>query len=461
MKNKTTKKDKYEEYEIIKKKIKQAEKLLKNYTQQSHQAQQQLLIKLNRLKTHPDQTKEFKLKLQLEQLKSKEQKMIHQFVNKIVSYEEQLINIEDKLGFTDDVRITKIRNIDKKELIKQETSLELRNYLKKNKIKGYIYIVLAGLICTIAFDYFLSPSKVLPPGLGALGKIFAQYIFPPLNNANINNANLMYYVFYIINNIPLIIFSWIFISHRFTINTIIFMVVQTTFHIILNGIGSYHGIPYINANDFHFLKDLNKITDPAINDLWIFFFGLIAAILNGIAFGFLYIGDACPGGTDFVNNYISRTKKKPVGNVSIIANTILMLITWAMSYAIKTPTPNPSFATYYFSAPFFAAFMAIIICGIVANKVFPRYKNTSLLIISDKPEVIITRLKENGFTHNALWKITNNYNGEYKDNTYMIMITVPLTMFKRITEAILLADNDAIIRAQTTYKMKHMPHNDY
>ncbi|AOX44256.1 hypothetical protein S100390_v1c09200 [Spiroplasma sp. NBRC 100390] len=460
MKNKGNKISNYEEYEIIKKNIKQAEKLLKHYTQQTHESRQQLLIKLERLKKHPDQTKEFKLKLQLEQLNSKEIAMVHRFVNKIVSYEEQLINVEDKLGLADDVRITKIRNINKKEMIKQETSLELRNYLKKTQIRGYMYLVLAGLICTIAFDYFLSPSKVLPPGIGALGRIFAQYIFPPLNSNNINNANLMYYVFYIVNNIPLIIFSWFFVSHRFTINTIIFMVAQAIFHIILNGVGSYHGIPYINANDFHFLQDLNKITDPTIHDLWIFFFGLIAAILNGIAFGFLYIADACPGGTDIVNNYISRKKKKPVGNISIIVNTVLMLITWAMSYAIKTPTPNPSFATYYFSAPFFAAFMVIIICGIVSNKVFPRYRNTSLLIISDKPEVIITRLKENGFAHNALWKVTTNYNGEYKDNAYMVMITIPLTMFKRIAETILLADNDAIIRAQTTFKIKHMPHND-
>nr|WP_253301855.1 YitT family protein [Spiroplasma endosymbiont of Phyllotreta cruciferae] len=182
--------------------------------------------------------------------------------------------------------------------------------------------------------------------------------------------------------------------------------------------------------------------------------------MNGIAFGFLYIADACPGGTDIVNNYISRKKKKPVGNISIIVNTVLMLITWAMSYAIKTPTPNPSFATHYFSTPFFAAFMVIIICGIVSNKVFPRYRNISLLIISDKPEVIIARLKENGFAHNALWKVTTNYNGEYKDNAHMVMITIPPTMFKRIAETILLADNEAIIRAQTTFKIKHMPHND-
>ncbi|WHQ37296.1 hypothetical protein [Spiroplasma sp. SV19] len=98
--------------------------------------------------------------------------------------------------------------------------------------------------------------------------------------------------------------------------------------------------------------------------------------------------------------------------------------------------------------------------AIVSNRVFPRCKNTSLLIISDKPEVIITRLKENGFAHNTLWKVTTNYNGEYKDNAYMVMITIPLTMFKRIAETILLPDNDAIIRAQTTYKAKHMPHND-
>ncbi|WP_253301801.1 hypothetical protein [Spiroplasma endosymbiont of Phyllotreta cruciferae] len=112
--------------------------------------------------------------------------MVHRFVNKIVSYEEQLINVEDKLGLADDVRITKIRNINKKEMIKQETSLELRNYLKKTQIRGYMYLVLDGLICTIAFDYFLSPSKVLPPGIGSLGRIFAQYIFPPLNSNNIN-----------------------------------------------------------------------------------------------------------------------------------------------------------------------------------------------------------------------------------------------------------------------------------
>nr|WP_236681424.1 YitT family protein [Spiroplasma mirum] len=81
----------------------------------------------------------------------------------------------------------------------------------------------------------MTPSKVLPPGLGAVGKIFVQYIFPPLNDSNINNANLMYYVFYIVNNIPLIIFSSIIVGRRFIINTLIFMVCQTAFHIIING----------------------------------------------------------------------------------------------------------------------------------------------------------------------------------------------------------------------------------
>ena len=82
-----------------------------------------------------------------------------------------------------------------------------------------------------------------------------------------------------------------------------------TFHIIINGIGDYHWIPVINSTDFHFLQNLNDIDKSSIRDLWIFFFGLIGAILNGIGYGFLYIGDTCPEGTDFVNNYISRTKK--------------------------------------------------------------------------------------------------------------------------------------------------------
>ncbi|AHI57555.1 hypothetical protein P344_00910 [Spiroplasma mirum ATCC 29335] len=37
------------------------------------------------------------------------------------------------------------------------------------------------------------------------------------------------------------------------------------------------------------------------------------------------------------------------------------------------------------------------------------------------------------------------------------MITISLISFKRVRETILLADPDAIIRAQTTYKTYQMP----
>ncbi|WP_368486832.1 YitT family protein [Spiroplasma sp. DGKH1] len=457
---KETKKQKLadeELYENIKKNIRQTERMMKEYINETTEYKNQLEQKLLKLSKNPDQSKEFKLKLQLEQFDYKEKQIINKFVNKIVAYEKQLVELENKLGVKE--KISALRSEYNEEQIKKdELSLEAKNYLKKTQNKGYIYLVLAGLICTIAFDYFLTPSKVLPPGLGAVGKIFAQYIFPPLNDSNINNANLMYYVFYIVNNIPLIIFSWIMVGRRFTINTLIFMVCQTAFHIIINGIGDYHGIPVINSTDFHFLQNLNDIDKSSVRDLWIFFFGLIGAILNGIGYGFLYIGDACPGGTDFVNNYISRTKKKPVGNVSILVNTLVMLITWAMSYAVKTPTPNPDFITFYFSAPFFAAFMVIIVCGIVSNKIFPKYRNTTLMVITSNPQVIIDRLRENGYRNNTIWKVSKNLNNEFSDNNYIVMITISLISFKRVRETILLADPDAIIRAQTTYKTYQMPH---
>ncbi|AHF60609.1 hypothetical protein P344_00915 [Spiroplasma mirum ATCC 29335] len=79
-----------------------------------------------------------------------------------------------------------------------------------------------------------------------------------------------------------------------------------------------------------------------------------------------------------------------------------MLITWAMSYAFKPPTPNPDFITFYFSATFFAAFMVIIVCGIVSNKIFPKYCNTTLMVITSNPQVIIDRLRENGYRNNTI-----------------------------------------------------------
>ncbi|WP_236607987.1 YitT family protein [Spiroplasma chrysopicola] len=442
-----------QEYENIKENIRQAQKTLKHCINQTELTRKNIKKRLAKLEANPDQKKEFKLKVALEQLKITEKSTINKLVEKIVEYEQELIIAENYLNIKNPIAVLKPNYKSKKEKI----PFSLKKYFQVTNWKNYGYIFLAALIATIAFDYFFSPSRILPPGIGALGRIFAQFIFPPLSIDNINNSNLLYYIFFIVLNIPLIIFSWKVLGVSFTLKSLMYMIGQILFHIIINGIGSYHGIPYLNSNDFYFLQNLNTIKDQTILDLWIFFFGLIGAILTGIAYGMLYKVGSCPGGTDFINNYIARKKEKPIGNISILVNSIILLGSWAISYGIKSNTPNPSFGLYYFSAPLFASFMVIFITGLVANKIFPRYRNTTLFIISEKPILVSDRLKTKGIHNQCAWKVDWTFDDNIRDDSILIMITIPLVFFREIKETVLLADPGAIIRSQSAYKIGEMP----
>lgn len=327
---------------------------------------------------------------------------------------------------------------------------KITKYLNKSNLKSYIYIIIAGLLATLSFDYFLSPAGLIPSGIPAFGRIFAMLIFPPTTVDNINNGNLMYYVFFIVDNIPLIIFAWIKVNKNFVFKTLFFMVLQIFFHILINGIGPYQGIPKINANEFYFLINLKTINDPSIRYLWIFLFCTISGSISGVCYGLLYMSGSSTGGTDFVDIYLSKKWKKPIGNINIVVNLLLLLIAMAIGYAINDGRQNSAFWQYYFSPVLFASIVMLFVSGTVTNLVYPRYLDIVVKVITLKDQEIVQNLKINGFKKEILKTIV--WDEHAKQEKVLLTFSISIIHFRKIKEEIIICDHEALITTQKIWK---------
>lgn len=350
----------------------------------------------------------------------------------------------------------------KKQMTKDEFNHLFKGYFKKQNIKDFFRVLLAAFLATIAYDYFIASTTkygIFPAGVSAISRILAIITF----NNNEQWQNGFYFVYYLAFNIPLFIFGYFKVGKRFSVYTLIYILLQNAIHF------SIASIPYVNAKDMHFIINYGSIQDKSSvgrdYQLWLFVFATFAAVIFGASYGILYRAGGSSGGTDFISAYYSLKNHKSIANINRYINfCILMIVSIITTIRLDESAIKKIFAIeniswsfgqyrawYFFGPSLFASLIFIILQAAITNTIFPRYRYRSLMILSYKAQMVFDSLKFAGYNNEILrWKANSCFVADTNvlQELEIISVSVTLIEYKKIKASILVADPDAKIFIQ-------------
>ena len=152
---------------------------------------------------------------------------------------------------------------------------------KRFDIVQFVVVVLLGVLLAFNYILFINPNNFAPAGINGIA-VMIQYKF----NFSVGYMSL-------IINVPLCIFAFFLIEKKFSIKTLFFCVVYSLTYLYLQT---------LDFSKFQYNAQGIDTIYPVI----------IAGLLSGLVYGFLFKINACTGGTDIVAKYLS--KKKPFLN---------------------------------------------------------------------------------------------------------------------------------------------------
>lgn len=171
---------------------------------------------------------------------------------------------------------------------KEEKKIIKEIYSKKRLIRfGYL---LAGLFCTsIAFNLLILPNNLVFGGVSGLSIIFVKYIDPSL--------------FIFIMSMILLGVSFIFLGKEKTMGSVLGSILFPVFIKLTTDIGSYISV---DKTDMLLLA-------------------LFGGALYGFGAGLVFKGGFTTGGTDILNQILSKYAKISLGNSMLIVDGLIVL----------------------------------------------------------------------------------------------------------------------------------------
>lgn len=167
--------------------------------------------------------------------------------------------------------------------------------------RAYFLIVLGTFIMAIAYVVFISPYKFAPGGVYGIA-IVLHHLF----DFRIGLSGILM-------DIPLVIAGFLVLGPRFGVKTIIGMVFMAGWITVLEYWYGYE--PFV-------------VDQPLLS-------GIYGGVLIGLGLGLVFKSKATSGGSDIIAMMISKYTHLPLGQLMIIVDSIIVLLSWA---AFQDPT---------------------------------------------------------------------------------------------------------------------------
>ena len=256
-----------------------------------------------------------------------------------------------------------------------------------------ICVVFAAVIYGFSINNFLHGSGLLAGGFTGISLLGQQMLLRftgisvPLSLINIP-----------LNAVPAII-SFKYIGKRFTIYSLIMIVLSSTFADI---------IP-----NFHLTND-------------IFLCALFGGIINGTAIAICLMNNATSGGADFISIFISERYGKDAWDF-IFAGNVIVLVCSGLMFGWR------------------GAMYSIILqyCStMVIQMLYKRYQKQTMLIITEEPDKVYEVIKECTNHDGTLFKGVGLYKGKERNMLYSVVSSDEI---RRVVAKIKTADPSAFI----------------
>ena len=297
---------------------------------------------------------------------------------------------------------------------------------------GFFYAASAAALFAFGFACFTTPQAsngfVLATG-GVSGIAQTIALIVELITGSAEARIIIQSVGYTVLNIPLLLFSWFKIGKRFTIFTLINVVLSSVFISVFSTTGVAKQVASFT------LPDNNGENVLVLNSVIVRV--LFAGVCTGLSSALAYTGGISCGGIDIISFYLGARRSTQVGRYGIIINAFIVL-TYALLRCIDT---NITYVYALYSIIFSAIYL--METGMIIDAINLRNKKVSLQIITSKehmPEIIIAN-----FPHSAtVTKGKGAYSGAEK---IIIWMVISSSEVKRVVDIAKKIDEHVFITA--------------
>ena len=293
-------------------------------------------------------------------------------------------------------------------------------------IKYVFFATLSAFIFAFGFTTFITPHNgstfvIATGGVSGIAQIIAKVL--SIFGINVGN-NIVQSIFYTVLNIPLLIFSFIFIGKKFTIFTIINVVLTSVFIAVLSSDGGV-------AESFASVKAGDQLMLDSI---------LIRIVLGGVCSGFssavAFVGNVSCGGIDIVTYYLGMRKGTQVGKYTVVLNGIIFSV-YSFLSVISSSENNIGYGIF---SVFYSALYALISAAVI-DMINLKNKKLRIEIITTEfnmGDILISNLPHAATVENA--------KGVYsKMDKYIFLMTVSSHEYKRVISIAKKVDPNAFV----------------
>lgn len=287
-------------------------------------------------------------------------------------------------------------------IFSKKNNLEILEKIhSKSNVKRHIEFCIGCLIVAISYNLFLAPNDLVSGGVSGIA-ILLNHIF------GFENSNTI-----LIGNIILLIVSYFLLGKEKTKATILGSILYPLFVKLTANIGSIINI------------DTNELLLAAV-------FG---GVLNGFGAGMIFKAGFTTGGTDIINQIISKYFKVSIGK-SILLSDGLIVLSSAFIF-------GPTRLMYSIIILYMVSLMSDrVILGISDSKAF--------YIITDE-EVKIKEYILKYLNHGVT--VFNAKGGYAKERQNVLMCVLPTKDYYRLTEGIHEIDPEAFFVVTDAYEV--------
>lgn len=251
-----------------------------------------------------------------------------------------------------------------------------------------VIVAVSATIYSLAVIWFLEPASLLSIGVTAISQVLNRLF-------GLANINVPIGVFTLILNIPLCVFGYKYVSHRFIIFTVLSVIIQS---ILMLG--------FIPTPEF---------IDNVRNDR--LFLAIIAGLVSGFGIGVALRYGTSTGGVDIVAQAFNLKKGVSIGVFSMMVNIILAVVGGIID---KDPT-----TTLY-------TFIFIIISNIVVDKIHTAYNYLRIDVITAKKEEVSEALLKEIKRGCTIMDVQGAYTKADKFDVFMVISSYELEHAKNI-----------------------------
>ena len=240
------------------------------------------------------------------------------------------------------------------------------------EIRKIICIIVASILYGFSISNFLHGAGLLAGGFTGVSLLGQQVL---LKFADISIPLSVIYI--PLNAVPALI-SFKFIGKRFTIYSLIMIVLSSTFADI---------IPNLHLTDDILLC------------------AVFGGIINGVAIAICLLNNATSGGTDFISIFISEHYGKDAWDYILAGNIVVLLFSGLL---------------FDWTGAMYSIILQFASTTVI-QLLYRRYQKQTLFIITGKPEEVYSVIKECTNHDGTLFKGVGLYKGKERNMIYSVV----------------------------------------